>query len=101
MTISDWIAIASVMCVFLFSFIAYQAGRKKENKEDGENKGVIMSDIGYIKSGIDDLKREQRETNTSMSKLSERVTRCEERCEQAHSRIDEIKITKRAVKKEG
>ena len=29
---------------------------------DGESRGVMASDIGYIKAGVDDLKREMRET---------------------------------------
>ncbi|OGO90351.1 MAG: hypothetical protein A2Y17_12350 [Clostridiales bacterium GWF2_38_85] len=91
MELSIIVAIAGVVCSAVFGFVGYQSGLKKENKAEGENKGVILSDIGYIKSGVDDLKREQRETRTSVTGLSERITRCEESCKQAHNRINEIK----------
>lgn len=76
---------------FLISYFAFQRNKKKENVEDGESRGAIASDIGYIKAGVDDLKRETRETRTVVGELAERVTRVEESCKQAHHRIDEIR----------
>lgn len=72
------------------SWIAFNHKRKKEAGHEGESRGVMASDIGYIKAGVDDLKREMRETRTDVHALSERVTRCEESTKQAHKRIDEI-----------
>lgn len=83
--------ITGIAITALFSFLAFQRAQRKEHKDEGENKGVMMSDIGYIKAGVDDLKREQRETAASMGKLSERITRVEESTKQAHKRIDELK----------
>ena len=83
--------ITGIALTALFSFLAYQRAQKKEHKDEGENKGVMMSDIGYIKAGVDDLKREQRETAASVGRLSERITRVEESTKQAHKRIDELK----------
>lgn len=62
---------------------------KKATADEGENKGVLASDIGYIKAGVDDLKREIREIRHEVGELSTRVARCEESCKQAHKRIDE------------
>ena len=75
---------------FLISYIALTHNRKKDDVEEGQSKGVIASDVGYIKAGIDDLKREGRETRNAVGDLSQRVTRCEESCKQAHHRIDEL-----------
>lgn len=71
--------------------VGYARLKKKDAEVNGEAKGVIASDIGYIKAGVDDLKRENRETRHDVSGLTERVTRCEESCKQAHHRIDELK----------
>jgi len=79
---------------FLISYFTFDRKKKKENEAEGESRGVIASDIGYIKAGVDDLKREGRETRADVVKLGERVTRCEESCKQAHHRIDEIKSEK-------
>ncbi len=72
------------------SWFAFNHKQRKEAGQEGESRGVMASDIGYIKAGVDDLKRETRETRTDVRELSERVTRCEESAKQAHKRIDEI-----------
>ena len=76
------------------SWVTLARKLKKETERSGENRGVIASDIGYIKAGIDDLKRENRETRKELRELSERVTRCEESAKQAHKRIDEMSVSK-------
>lgn len=73
----------------LVSWAALTRKNKKDTEKVGEDKGVLASDIGYIKAGVDDLKRESRETRHDIGELSTRVTRCEESCKQAHKRIDE------------
>jgi uncharacterized coiled-coil DUF342 family protein len=64
--------------------------RKKDTADEGESKGFLASEIGYIKAGVDDLKREIREIRHEVGELSTRVARCEESCKQAHRRIDEV-----------
>ena len=80
---------------FVISYFAFQRNKKKDDSEEGQSRGVMASDIGYIKAGVDDLKRETRETRGAVGELNERVTRCEESCKQAHKRIDEIRIDKK------
>lgn len=74
----------------LISWVSMAKRLKRDAERGSENRGVLASDIGYIKAGIDDLKRENRETRSELGRLSERVTRCEESAKQAHKRIDEI-----------
>ena len=76
---------------FVISYFAFVRSEKKENVEEGQSKGAIASDVGYIKAGVDDLKRESRETRALVGDLTQRVTRCEESCKQAHHRIDELR----------
>lgn len=49
-----------------------------------------MSDIGYIKAGIDDLKRKQEAAELRHFALAERITKVEESSKQAHKRIDRL-----------
>ena len=76
---------------FVISSFAFVRGETKENEEEGQSKGAIASDVGSIKAGVDDLKRESRETRALVGDLTQRVTRCEESCKQAHHRIDELR----------
>ena len=73
----------------IVSWTAFTRKSKKDTEKVGEHKGVLASDIGYIKAGVDDLKRESRETRRDIGDLSTRITRVEESCKQAHNRIDE------------
>ena len=83
--------VAGILLTAIFSFIAYQRNKNKDTQDEGKNAGVMLSDIGYIKAGVDDLKREQREISLAVGQLTERVTRVEESAKQAHKRIDELK----------
>jgi len=74
----------------LISWLALVRKAKRDTERYGESKGFLASDIGYIKAGVDDLKRESRETRHEIGELSTRVARCEESCKQAHKRVDEI-----------
>ena len=93
-TISIICSVISAIGGFSLSYFAFQRNRRKDNEETGRNNGVIASDIGYIKAGVDDLKRESKDTQRTVGELNERVTRVEESCKQAHHRIDEIRDKK-------
>lgn len=71
------------------AWATFAKSRNKATADEGENKGVLASDIGYIKAGVDDLKKEFKEIRHEVGELSTRVARCEESCKQAHKRIDE------------
>lgn len=85
------IGAGGTICGVIFGYIGYQKGIKKDSTDAGKNNGVLMSDIGYIKSGIDDLKRKQETSETRHYALVERVAKVEASTAQAHHRIDEIK----------
>lgn len=89
---TGWVAFISMGATalgVLISWLAFSRKNKKDLEKDGESRGVLASDIGYIKAGVDDLKRESRETRQEVRDIAERVTRCEESVKQAHKRIDE------------
>ena len=84
------VSIISAALGTLISWVTLAIKIRRERARDSEGRGVLASDIGYIKAGIDDLKRENRETRKELCELAERVTRCEESVKQAHKRIDEM-----------
>jgi len=85
------IGAAGTICAVIFGYLGYQKGIKKDYKDDGKNSGALMSDIGYIKSGVDDLKRKQETSELRHYELCERVSKVEESSKQAHLRINELK----------
>jgi len=91
MTVVNIVSLVAGAAGVIFGLVTMFRNKKADDSAAGENKGVMMSDIGYIKAGVDDLKRENRETRSAIGELSERVTRVEESTKQAHKRIDEFK----------
>lgn len=85
------VAAASVVVSVFFSWLAFWRTSKKDHEGAGENRGVIMSEIGYIKAGIDDLKRDNSEIRRKIEDHETRLARVEESSRQAHKRIDEVK----------
>ena len=92
MDIVALISLIGVGCTILGTWLGYRNGLKKE----GNAEGSLRSDVGYIKSSVDDLKTEQRNFNSLHYELSERVAKIETSDKSAHHRIDglEEKIDK-------
>lgn len=54
-------------------------GRTTASKADGKQEGQILTELGYIKSGVDDMKRKMENMEKSYHNLEGRVARLEER----------------------
>lgn len=81
---------ATAVCAVIISIVNVQRTKKLDDKKDGARESTVLVEIGYIKSGIDDLKRENKEVATKVNALAERIIRCEESCSQTCRRIDRI-----------
>ena len=71
------------IAVFTFYF-----NRKKETSEDSEFRGSLKSDIQHIKTGVDDLKRDNQNMREDIRDLDHRVTLVEASAKSAHHRLD-------------
>ena len=71
------------ICAIIFGYIAYKRNGRSDNKDEGKKDGVVLTELGYIKSGVDDIKRKQE-------KQDERLSSVESSAKQAHHRIDTI-----------
>ena len=75
----------------VFGLVTLFRNKKQDDKAEGQTSGVMISDIGYIKAGVDEIKAEQKEQRKTNEELITRLTRVEESAKQAHKRIDELK----------
>lgn len=85
------LSVISTICAIVFGYVAFSRNRRKDDQEEGHTAGTLLSDIGYIKSGVDDIKSEQKEQRKTNIEVVSRLTAVEESAKQAHKRIDEIK----------
>lgn len=84
------IGLISTLCGIWFGYSGYKRSERKDNQQEGKESAILLSDIGYIKSGIDDLKRKQEKSDERHIEIITRLTSVEASSKQAHKRIDEI-----------
>lgn len=84
------IGIGGTILGLAFSYLAFFRNSKKDSKDDGKETGAVLTELGYIKSGIDDLKNENREQRKTNIEVITRLTAVESSAKQAHKRIDRI-----------
>lgn len=89
-TIFGVIGAAVGVAGFVFGLVTQLRNKQADDKKEGKEDGMVYSDLGYIKAGIDDLKRDGREMRNEVQALHDKVTRTEESCKQAHKRIDAL-----------
>ena len=75
MELSAIIAVAG----FALSVATFFIGRTTASKADGKQEGQILTELGYIKSGVDDMKRKMESMEKSYHNLEGRVSRLEEK----------------------
>lgn len=74
----------------VFGITTYSRNRKKDDSEDGQKTGMVLTELGYIKSGVDDLKRKQDKQDEQAMQLMRDLTAVQESAKQAHKRIDTL-----------
>ena len=86
-------AVIGIACAILGGVLGYAAflrNSKKDSEADGKQSGAVLTELGYIKSGIDDLKTENREQRRTNTEFITRLTEVESSAKQAHKRLDSL-----------
>lgn len=70
----------------------YGISRNKatDDTEAGRQSGTILTELGYIKAGVEDIKSEQREQRKINTELFTRMSAVEQSAKQAHHRLDRL-----------
>ena len=86
------ITIALVFTIIggLISFATFSRNKAKDDKSEGRQDGQMLTELGYIKSGIDDIKSEQREQRRINTETATKLASVEASAKQAHLRLDRI-----------
>lgn len=82
------IGIAGSATAIYFAVKKNRRTNRVDDAEEGKKDGVILTEIGYIKSGVDDIKRKQETQDKQHIEVVTRLTAVEESSKQAHHRID-------------
>lgn len=74
----------------VIAYAVFQHNLKRDSNSEGRETGTVLTELGYIKGGIDDLKAENREQRKTNTEFISRLTAVESSTKQAHHRIDRI-----------
>ena len=93
---NEWISagigvLASLLGIY-FGYCIFKRNQKNDIEADTKESATMVSDIGYIKAGIDDLKRKQEKQDERFIEIVTRLTAVEASAKQAHKRLDEVVV---------
>ena len=89
---AEYISIA-LLCTLVggaLGLLTFSRNKSKDDKTEGQQSGQMLTELGYIKSGIDDIKTEQREQRKINTEYATRMAAVEASVKQAHLRIDRM-----------
>jgi hypothetical protein len=69
---------------FALSVGTFFIGRQTASHNDGKKEGQILTELGYIKSGVDDMKRKMEQSDERYTLLASRVQSLEEKMNMYH-----------------
>lgn len=84
------LSVISTVCAIAFGYIAFVRNRDSDKTKEAKSDATILTELGYIKGGIDDVKAEQREQRKTNTDFVGRLVSVEASAKQAHKRLDHI-----------
>lgn len=84
------LSVISTVCAIVFGYIAFVRNRDSDKTKEAKSNATILSELRYIKGGIDDVKAEQREQRKTNTDFVGRLVSVEASAKQAHKRLDHI-----------
>ncbi len=72
----------------IFGLITALRNKKNDDASEGKQTGMVLTELGYIKSGVDRMERKQDEQDKKYLELAIKVAEGEASNKQAHKRID-------------
>ena len=95
----EWNIIIGVVCAvggLAISYAVFSGNKAKDDKSDGQQIGVVLSDLGYIKGTLDGVTQKLDKQDERNIEILQRLTDVEASTKQAHKRIDRLAAGKEA-----
>ena len=84
------LSVISTVCAIVFGYVAFVRKRDQDKTKEAKSDATILTELGYSKGGIDDVKAEQREQRKTNTDFGGRLVSVEASAKQAHKRLDHI-----------
>jgi len=89
----EWNIIIGMICTVLgaaVGYITFSRTKEKDDKNDGQQTGVILTEIGYIKSSVDTVNQKLDRQDEQNMEFMSRLSSVEASTKSAHHRIDRL-----------
>lgn len=88
----EYVSIALLCTVIggVLGVATFSRNKSKDDKNEGQQSGVMLTELGYIKANTDEIKNEQREQRKINTEFATKLASVEASAKQAHLRIDRI-----------
>lgn len=80
----------------VFGGVSFFRNKRQDDAAGGKRDGVVLTELGYIKSGVDDIKRRQERQDERHVEVVSRLTAVEASARQAHRRLDQAEARGRS-----
>jgi predicted nucleic acid-binding Zn-ribbon protein len=84
------LAVLSPIASMAFAFFAFRRNQKLDDGQTGREMGALLSDIGYIKAQLDEVKHKLEASDNRHTELAERISAVEQSAKSAHRRLDAL-----------
>ena len=84
------LGVLGTAAAILFGWAAFQRNNRQDQRAQGKDDGAILTEIGYIKAGVDDIKLEQRDQRAHNESFAARLTAVEGMVHESGRRLDRL-----------
>lgn len=81
----------------LLPYLAFIRTKGKDDKNEGQQAGVMLTELGYIKGSVDTINKKMDKQEERNLELVERMSAVESSVKSAHHRLDRLEGREDAV----
>ena len=91
MQLTTWLPIVVSICMFIVALLTLRRNKDADNTAEATERATLAADVRYIRTGVDEIKVENRTIRTDLDKLNVKVAEIDASCKSAHKRLDDMK----------
>ena len=91
MQLTTWLPIVVSICMFIVALLTLRRNKDADNTAEATERATLAADVRYIRTGVDEIKVENRTIRTDLDKLNVKVAEIDASCKSAHKRLDDMR----------
>lgn len=84
------ISLVIAACALLFTALSFKRTSNQDTSEAAAERATFAANLQYIRSGIDEIRVENRVIKTDIVELKTKIVEIEQSTKSAHKRLDDL-----------